>query len=102
MWSWGGSAADQVCQETASLSEADGDEPVSGGVPPPFFCRGGDGEVDVGEHSECYRAVPGVVTADLVFIQPDLAFRGLKTILDCPPVTATLPTRMSSSSSVAA
>jgi hypothetical protein len=36
----------------------------------------------VGEHREGDVAVPGVVAADLVLVEPDLVLRGLEALLD--------------------
>src|SRR5258705_12293044 len=72
-WKFNGSAAASraapSCADSLSLSlgGADGDEE-----------RGG-------EHGQGDVAVPGVVAADLVLIQPDLVLRGLERLLDRPP-----------------
>lgn len=49
-------------------------------------CRGGggDGQEGVGEHREGDVSVPGVVPADLVLVQADLALGGLEGLLDGP------------------
>lgn len=38
----------------------------------------------MGEHGEGDVAVPGVVTANLVVVEPDLGSRGLEAVLDGP------------------
>ena len=39
----------------------------------------------MGEHGQGDVAVPGVVAADLVVVEPDLGLRGLEALLDRPP-----------------
>jgi len=46
--------------------------------------RGGDQEVGLGQGREGDVAVPGVVAADLVLVEPDLVLRGLEALLDGP------------------
>jgi hypothetical protein len=57
----------------------------------------GDSEERVGEHGQGDVPAPGVIAADLVFVEADLPFRGLEAFLDGPAVPAT---RISSSSPV--
>jgi hypothetical protein len=40
----------------------------------------------VGEHGQGDVPVPGVIAADLVLVEADLAFRGLEAFLNAPPV----------------
>lgn len=47
--------------------------------------RGDHGKVGVGEHRSGDVAVPGVVAADLVLVEPDLVLRGLEALLDGLP-----------------
>ena len=39
-----------------------------------------------GEHHQGNMAMPAMPGSALIMIEPELVFRGLKTILDCPPV----------------
>lgn len=52
---------------------------------PPDGRRSDDGEEGQGEHGEGDVSVPGRPGADLVLVQPDLSFSGLKAGLDGPP-----------------
>src|SRR6478735_3271274 len=47
-----------------------------------FVC--GDGQEGVGEHGQGDVPVPGVVFADLVFVEPDLVLTGAEAFLDWP------------------
>jgi hypothetical protein len=42
------------------------------------------GEIGVGQQGEGDVAVPGVVAADLIVVEPDLGFRGLEAVFDRP------------------
>ena len=38
-----------------------------------------------GEHHQGHMTVPAMPGSALVVIEPELVFRGFKTVLDCPP-----------------
>ena len=51
----------------------------------PFFgVVRGDGEKSVGEHGECYVAVPGGPGADLVVVEPRFVLASSKAFFDRP------------------
>src|SRR5438067_6563132 len=78
---------DQNVEQPANLVDGQGNQPSVGG-----FCWRGlsvvggancqDGE---GGQRKGGEPVPGVPTADLVLVEPDLAFGGLEALFDGPP-----------------
>jgi len=75
----GGDGSGQVCQETADLAEREVDEAAARAF------RGGrrrDRQVGVRQHGQGDVPVPGVVTADLVLVQPGLGLGRLEAFLD--------------------
>jgi hypothetical protein len=75
---------DQFGEQVADFLDGQRDQWLVGGVGPVAFPGGDHGQDCVGEHDQGRVPIPGVPPADLVLVQADRAFRGLKAGLNRP------------------
>src|SRR5947209_8312087 len=74
----------QLGEQTADLVDGQGNQFRVGGLGSGVFPGGDHGQDGVGEHDQGGVPVPGVPTADLVFVQSGGVLAGLKAGLHAP------------------